>query len=54
MAAGATPLVDITPEDEKLLYMAIDLAQNGPAQSKGNKIGGMPGGPLNPIRDETY
>jgi hypothetical protein len=47
MAAGATPLVDVTPEDEKLLRMAIDFAQNGPA-GEPNKIGGAPGGPLNP------
>lgn len=52
MAAGATPLIDITPEDEKLLHMAIELAQNGPAKSSGNKIGGAPGGPLNPIGDD--
>lgn len=52
MAAGATPLVDITPEDEKLLRMAIDFAQNGPAKSKGNRIGGMPGGPFNSTGDD--
>jgi hypothetical protein len=52
IAAGATPLVDITPEDEMLLRMAIDFAQNGPAKSKGNKIGGTPGGPFNSTGDD--
>lgn len=52
MAVGATPLVDITPEDEMLLRMAIDFAQNGPAKSKGNKIGGLPGGPFNSTGDD--
>jgi hypothetical protein len=30
MAAGVTPVVDITPEDAYLLKMAIEIAQNGP------------------------
>jgi len=47
IAVGVTPMVDITPEDEKLLKMAIDFAQNGPAKSDGNRIGGAPAGPFN-------
>lgn len=46
VATGTTPLVDLTPEDEKLLRMAIEYAQNGPPASN-VRIGGMPGGPFN-------
>lgn len=41
----ANPITDLTPEDEKLLRIAIEFAQNGPA-GQPNKIGGMPGGPF--------
>jgi hypothetical protein len=37
--------IEITPEDEKLLQMAIHYAQNGPPKSL-SRIGGMPGGPF--------
>jgi hypothetical protein len=37
--------IEITPEDEKLLQMAIHFAQNGPPRSL-SRIGGMPGGPF--------
>ena len=44
-AADINPISDLTPEDEQLLRMAIEFAQNGPA-GQPNKIGGMPGGPF--------
>lgn len=40
---------EITPEDEKLLQMAIHYAQNGPPKSL-SRIGGMPGGPYDSLR----
>jgi hypothetical protein len=46
-ASQINPIMDLTPEDEKLLRMGIEWAQNGPARSKGNRIGGAPGGPFN-------
>lgn len=45
-AARVRPLNDLTPEDEKLLRMAIDHAQNG-APPNVAKSGGLPGGPFN-------
>lgn len=39
------PVMDLTPEDEKLLRMAIEFAQNGPPKSVA-RIGGAPGGPF--------
>lgn len=45
-ASGVTPIVDLTPEDEKLLRMAIEAAQNGPPKTN-VRLGGAPGGPFN-------
>lgn len=39
------PVTDLTPEDEKLLRMAIELAQNGPPKNVA-RVGGTPGGPF--------
>jgi hypothetical protein len=47
-----SPLMDLTPEDEKLLRMAIDHAQNGPPKSL-SRIGGAPGGPFNSSNPKT-
>jgi hypothetical protein len=45
-AVDMNPVMDLTPEDEKLLRMAIEYAQQGPA-GEPSKIGGAPGGPFN-------
>jgi hypothetical protein len=46
IAVNVKPLMDLTPEDEKLLRMAIDQAQNG-APKNVARSGGTPGGPFN-------
>lgn len=46
LAKAGVKGIEITPEDEKLLQMAIHYAQNGPPKSL-SRIGGAPGGPFN-------
>jgi hypothetical protein len=44
--SGANPL-DLSPEDWRLLEMAIEWRKNGIKGVKQPRIGGMPGGPYN-------
>jgi hypothetical protein len=47
IADAKIPAQDLTPEDFRLLEMAIQWLQNGPVQTP-NHLGGAPGGPANP------
>jgi hypothetical protein len=45
-ASGANPL-DLSPEDWRLLEMAIEWRKNGTTGINKPRIGGAPGGPAN-------
>jgi hypothetical protein len=45
---------DLTPEDWRLLEMAIEFFKNGTIGIPKPRIGGMPGGPANHHRDGHY
>ncbi len=44
---------ELTPEDDKLLKMAIDWAQNGPSRTN-IRTGGAPGGPFRSTGDSHF
>lgn len=51
--AGVSPM-DLTPEDWRLLEMAIEWWKNGTTGINKPRIGGMPGGPANFSTDGHY
>jgi hypothetical protein len=54
LANTGVQAIDLSPEDWRLLEMAIEWRKNGIKAIKMPTTGGMPGGPYNQTKDQAY